>query len=123
MQSPLPDLIQVSRLNDKEREEVMSKLFSQLMSMDERQKVEAMREMIKYMAEKATDEEYLNLCRTNIKLASGLQDNVLSSFLKVRMQAVSQLPKELRDRDQRLLATALQSLDEKTREKMMKAMK
>jgi hypothetical protein len=113
----------VSRLNDKEREEVMSKLFSQLMSMDERQKVEAMREMIKYMAEKATDEEYLNLCRTNIKLASGLQDNVLSSFLKVRMQAVSQLPKELRDRDQRLLATALQSLDEKTREKMMKAMK
>ncbi len=122
MQS-LPDLIQVARLNEKEREEAMSKLFSQLMAMDDRQKLEALRQLIRFMAEKATDEEYLNLCKTNVKIASSLPDNVLSAFLKLRMEAVSGLPKELQGRDQRLLSLALQGLDERSRQKVMMAMK
>ncbi len=119
----LPDIVQISKLSDKEREQTMSNLFSELLKMPDNQKIEALKALLKEMGDKASDYEYINLCKTNIKIASSLPESTLSAFLKLRMQAVSQLPKNYQDRDQKLMMTALNMFDENTKNKIMKAMK
>ncbi len=123
MSTNLPDIVQISRLSDKEREQVISNLFSELLKMPDNQKIEALKALLKEMGDKASDEEYINLCKTNIKVASSLPESTLSAFLKARMQAISQLPKNYQVRDQKLLMAALNTFDESTKNKILNAMK
>ncbi|MFP3165306.1 MAG: dehydrogenase [Acidianus sp.] len=101
---------------------MMSKLFQQLLQMKDEDKINTLKGLIREMAEKATDEEYLNLCKTNLKLASTLPDDVLKAFIQLRMQASSQLPKDLHDRDMKLLTKALGEVDTQIREKISRNM-
>ena len=74
------------------------------------------------MAEKANDEEYINLCKTNIKLASTLPDNILKAFLKIRLQASAELPKNIHDKDMNMINRALALVEPSIREKILKNM-
>ncbi|AWR93572.1 dehydrogenase [Acidianus brierleyi] len=119
----LPDIVQISKLNEKEREKTMSSLFSELLKMPDKQKLEILKNLLKEMGDRASDEEYINLCKTNIKVASSLPEDTLSAFLKLRMQAVSELPKNYQDRDQKLMMNALNTFSDDIKNKIMNAMK
>ncbi len=119
----LPDIVQISKLNEKEREKTMSSLFSELLKMPDNQKLEILKNLLKEMGDRASDKEYINLCKTNIKIASSLPEDTLSAFLKLRMQAVSQLPKNYQDRDQKLMMNALNTFNDNIKSKIMNAMK
>jgi len=119
----LPDIVQISKLNEKEREKTMSSLFSELLKMPDKQKLEILKNLLKEMGDRASDEEYINLCKTNIKIASSLPEDTLSAFLKLRMQAVSELPKNYQDRDQKLMMNALNTFSDDIKNKIMNAMK
>jgi len=119
----LLDIVQISKLNDKEREKTMSSLFSELLKMPDKQKLEILKNLLKEMGDRASDEEYINLCKTNIKIASSLPEDTLSAFLKLRMQAVSELPKNYQDRDQKLMMNALNTFSDDIKNKIMNAMK
>lgn len=123
MSTNLPDIVQISKLNEKEREKTMSSLFSELLKMPDKQKLEILKNLLKEMGDRASDEEYINLCKTNIKIASSLPEDTLSAFLKLRMQAVSELPKNYQDRDQKLMMNALNTFSDDIKNKIMNAMK
>ncbi|AEW04354.1 dehydrogenase [Sulfobacillus acidophilus DSM 10332] len=106
------DVVQIARLPEAERATHMGAMFQQLMAKSPDQQVGQMRELIRQMAEQATDSEYLALCHTNLTLAAGLPEETLKGFLTVRQKAVASLPEALQQRDQTLMMKAFAELPE-----------
>ncbi|MCY0882278.1 MAG: hypothetical protein OWQ50_00305 [Acidianus infernus] len=48
-------ILQIAKMQEKEREETMSKLFQQLLGMKDEDKIKTLKDLIREMAEKATD--------------------------------------------------------------------
>ncbi|EZQ11262.1 MULTISPECIES: hypothetical protein [Acidianus] len=118
------DIVQISKLPEKERENAMEKLFEGLMKMnDDKAKLDALKSLIKEMVEKATDDEYINLCLTNLKIASKLPDEQLKPFIQLRLRASQELPANLSKRDNDMMQKALKMLDPKTAEKISRNMR
>jgi hypothetical protein len=114
------DILKIASLNDSDREKTMQELFKTMLSMSDVEKTAVLKELVKEMAEKASDSQYLNLCITNLKLASSLDDETLKAFLKLRMSVSSSLPKDLAERDMKFIKEGLGKADENTRAKISK---
>ncbi|RIV21956.1 dehydrogenase [Alicyclobacillaceae bacterium I2511] len=115
-----PDMIGLAQLSDEQRQQQLSTLFQQLMPLPASEQVSLMKALIQQMAEKATDVQYLNVCKTNLQIAAQLPDSDLKGFLAIRAQAASQLTPNLADRDKKLLQEALGKADPTIQEKIMK---
>jgi hypothetical protein len=100
----------------------MGQMFQQLLPLSAEQQKEALGDLLRQMGEKASDQQYLDLCATNLKLAAMLPDATLKQFLAVRMQAVSELPPALAERDRTLLRQALDQADHAIGEKITRNM-
>ncbi|AEB95174.1 hypothetical protein [Metallosphaera cuprina] len=116
------DVVQIARLSERERESTMRSLFQQLLALNDDQKLSTLKGLVKEMGEKANDEEYINLCKTNMKLASTLSDDMLKVFLKIRLQASAELPKNIHDRDMNMINRALALVEPSIREKIQRNM-
>lgn len=112
------DVLAVGSMAAPEREATMGKVFEQVMAMPEHEQIAVFKDLIGTMAEKATDTQYLNLCSTNLKLAANLPDTVLKPFLAMRMKSAAELPKNLAERDMKLLQEALSHSDPAVRNKI-----
>lgn len=111
------DVLAVGSMAAPEREATMGKVFEQVMAMPEHEQIAVFKDLIGKMA-KATDSQYLNLCSTNLKLAANLPDTALKPFLAMRMKSAAELPKNLAERDMKLLQEALSHSDPTVRNKI-----
>ncbi|MCY0880533.1 MAG: dehydrogenase, partial [Firmicutes bacterium] len=100
----------------------MEALFDQLWPLPESAQVETFRSLIEVMAQKATDQQYIQLCETNQSLAAALPSQELRRFLDARAKATAMLPKALVDRDAQLMKKALTQAPASVQKILMQAM-
>ena len=112
------DVVALADLSEVERSEKMGAMFQQLGSLPEEEQLAALRSMIREMAEKATDIQYLRLCATNLTLAASLPNDQLKPFLANRMKASSSLPVQLAERDMKHVQEAISKAQPSIREKI-----
>jgi len=94
-----------------------------LFSLREDQAFQALRDIISTLAQRASDEEYINWCKTTMKILASYPDDVVKAGLALRSRVVSSLDKNLQNRDQAIVSRVLSLLDEGTRQKLMRNMK
>ena len=114
--------VAIASMAPAEREAKMGELFQQLLPLPQSEQLSTLQALIKQMAENATDEQYQNLCFTNLKLAAGLPDEALKKFLVVRLEAGKTLHQGLAERDQKLMQISLGEVDAPIRDKIMRNM-
>jgi len=117
------DPIQIARLPENQREVTIRSILQMLFSLREDQAFQALRDVISTLAQRATDEEYINWCKTTMKILASYPDDVVKAGLTLRSRVVSSLDKRLQDRDQAIVSKVLTLLDESTRQKLMRNMK
>jgi hypothetical protein len=74
------------------------------------------------VAERATDQEYINWCLTTMKVLATYPDNVVKAGLALRRSVVASLDKRLADRDAAIISRVLNMLDRSTRDKLTRNM-
>jgi len=117
------DPIQIVNLPQAERDKALSEIFQSLMSLDENTVVKMMTGVLNVLASKATDEEYEKWCESGARVISTYDDNVIKAIIQLRAKAVSNLPKNLAERDAEIMNKVLQNLNYSIREKIMRNMK
>jgi uncharacterized protein YecA (UPF0149 family) len=123
MMSQQLDPIQIARLQYTSRASVINQLLQQLLALDPATAENALKSILTALASKATDEEYKNWCEVTIRLLSMYDDSVVRNVLALRMKVASTLPKNLAERDQKIVMEVLNSLDESVKEKILKNLK
>lgn len=101
------DVRQVVNMSPDEREKFMTQVFNQLMGMSREQVISTLVEFIKQLAAVATDEQYKEVCKTNVGIIGKLPEDVAKQVVQMRLEAQSRLPPGLKERDQRLLMQAI----------------
>ena len=101
------DVRQLLSMDPASRERFLRGLFDQLLRMDREQVVGALVEFLKALSAAATDEQYKDVCKTNVGIIAGLPADVARQVVQARLEAQSRLPPGLRERDQRLLNQAI----------------
>ncbi len=94
-----------------------------LFTLKEDQAFQALRGVIETLAKRAADDEYINWCKTTMKILASYPDEVVKAGLALRSRVVSSLDKNLQNRDQAIVGRVLQLLDEGSRQKLMRNMK
>ena len=117
------DPIQIARLPEDQREQQIRSILQTLFTLKEDQAFQALRSVIETLASRASDEEYINWCKTTMKILASYPDEVIKAGLALRTRVVSSLSKNLQDRDQAIVGRVLQLLDEGTRNKLLRNMK
>ncbi|BDR91188.1 hypothetical protein [Vulcanisaeta souniana] len=117
------DPIQIARLPENQREQQIRSILQMLFTLKEDQAFQALRGVIETLAKKATDDEYINWCKTTMRILASYPDEVVKAGLALRSRAVSSLDKNLQSRDQAIVGRVLQLLDEGARQKLMRNMK
>ena len=97
------DPIQIARLPENQREATIRSILQMLFSLREDQAFQALRDVISTLAQRATDEEYINWCKTTMKILASYPDDVVKAGLTLRSRVVSSLDKRLQDRDQAII--------------------
>lgn len=115
------DVRQVIKMSPSEREKFMSQVFSQLMGLSREQVVSALVDFIKQLSSAATDEQYKEVCKTNVGIIAQLPEAAAKAVVQMRLEAQSRLPPGLRERDQRLLNQAI--AESPYRDKIMSLLK
>ncbi len=117
----MANAVKIAKMDEEKRKEEMSKLIGKLLKDKEEKQLKTLVEMITDMKE-ATDEEYINLCLTNMGIASTLNDTQLKGFMALRMKANSELPGDIKSRDMKMINDAMGKVPENTRNKLSAAM-
>ncbi|ADN51251.1 hypothetical protein [Vulcanisaeta distributa] len=117
------DPIQIARLPENQREQQIRSILQMLFTLKEDQAFQALRGVIETLASRATDDEYINWCKTTMKILASYPDEVVKAGLALRSRVVSSLDKNLQSRDQAIVGRVLQLLDENTRQKLIRNMK
>ncbi|WP_054857542.1 hypothetical protein [Vulcanisaeta sp. JCM 16159] len=117
------DPIQIARLPENQREQQIRSILQMLFTLKEDQAFQALRSVIETLARRASDEEYINWCKTTMKILASFPDDVVKAGLALRTKAVSSLSRDLQNRDQAIVGRVLQLLDEGSRQKLMRNMK
>lgn len=112
------DIVAIANLDKEQRAQKMGELFQQLLAMPVSQREEALANLIADMAQRGSDEAYLALCRTNLELAAAMPDELLRSFLKLRMSVSASLPEALSARDAAMIKNAMATVSPSVREKI-----
>ncbi|ADY00526.1 MAG: hypothetical protein ACP5GZ_00925 [Vulcanisaeta sp.] len=117
------DPIQIARLPENQREQQIRSILQMLFTLKEDQAFQALRGVIETLAKRAADDEYINWCKTTMKILASYPDEVVKAGLALRSRVVSSLDKNLQNRDQAIVGRVLQLLDEGSRQKLMRNMK
>lgn len=116
------DPIAVARMPESQREAVIRDVLQGLFKMSQDQAFQALRSVISTLAERASDQEYINWCLTTMRILASYPDDVVKAGLTLRSRVVSSLDKRLADRDSVIVSRVLSMLDESTRQKLMRNM-
>lgn len=117
------DPIQIAKLPESQREAAIKSILQTLFSLREDQAFQALKDVLLTLAQRATDDEYINWCKTTMKILASYSDDVIRAGLTLRSRVVASLDKRFQDRDQAIVSRVLTLLDESTREKLMRNMK
>ncbi|BFH72646.1 hypothetical protein SJAV_05900 [Sulfurisphaera javensis] len=115
--------LDIARLPYTKRNEILNQTLQFLLTLDEQTIVKTLTDVLTVLASKATDEEYKNWCDSMLRLVSMYDDNVIKAVILLRTKAVSNLPKNLAERDSKILNEVVSSLDSSVKEKILKNMK
>jgi hypothetical protein len=115
------DVLKIAKMDSKDRESAMQKLFGDIFKESDAKKVEMLKSFIMEM-NKADDETYINLCRTNLGIASSMDDNTLKTFIGLRMKANSELPEDIKVRDMNMIKEAMEKSPKSVSAKISKFM-
>ncbi|BAB67342.1 MULTISPECIES: hypothetical protein [Sulfurisphaera] len=115
--------IEVAKLPYTKRNEILNSTLQFLLSLDENTIVKTLTDVLTVLASKATDEEYKNWCDSMLRLVSMYDDKVIKAIVTLRMKAVSNLPKNLAERDSKILNEVLSNLDPSVKEKIIRNIK
>ncbi|AWR93277.1 hypothetical protein [Acidianus brierleyi] len=117
------DPVQIAKMPFTERNDAIMHAFNLLLNLDDKSKLEAFKGLLTALGTKAKDEEYINWCDSTLRVLSMYPDDVIKAVLSLRMKAVSELPKELQEKDQKMVTQVLNGLDPSIKEKILKEMK
>ncbi len=112
------DIVGISRMTPAHRHVQMKQLFETVMHEPDAEQINVLRGLVEMMAEKASHDEFINLCFTNLDLLAERSDIEVRHFLELRAKAVSALPLKLKKRDRALFNEALDQLDQPNRDKI-----
>lgn len=115
--------IEVAKLPYTKRNEILNSTLQFLLSLDENTIVKTLTDVLTVLASKATDEEYKNWCDSMLRLVSMYDDKVIKAIVTLRMKAISNLPKNLVERDSKILNEVLSNLDPSVKEKIIRNIK
>lgn len=115
--------IEVARLPYTKRNEILNSTLQYLLSLDQNTVVKTITDVLNILASKASDEEYKNWCESMLRLLSMYDDSVIKAVISLRMKAVSNLPKNLADRDAKIVNEVINSFDPSVKEKIMRNLK
>ncbi|MFP3163717.1 MAG: hypothetical protein RXQ75_07825 [Acidianus hospitalis] len=113
--------VQIAQLPYTNRIDNIQKIIQTLLSMDPKTAESAVKDLLTALS-KASDEDYKNWCEGTMRVISMFDDSVIKAILSLRMKVVSEMPKEVQDRDSKIVMEVLSSLDESVKEKLMKNM-
>lgn len=116
------DPIAIARLPEDQRRAAISSVLQMLFQMKEEDALNALASVLRTLAEKAKDDEYINWCKTTMSLIASYPDNVVKAALTMRSSAVARLPKNLAERDSQIVKRVLNLLDKATADKLMRNM-
>ncbi|MGC8570609.1 hypothetical protein [Caldivirga sp.] len=116
------DPISVARMPESQRESTIKGVLEGLFKMKQDDAFKALRSVIQTLAERATDQEYINWCLTTMRILASYPDDVVKAGLTLRRNVVSSLDKRLADRDAAIISRVLNMLDNNTRQKLMRNM-
>lgn len=116
------DPIAVARMPENQRESTIRGVLEGLFKMKQDEAFNALRGVIRTLAERATDQEYINWCLTTMRILASYPDDVVKAGLTLRKNVVSSLDKRLADRDAAIISRVLNMLDNNTRQKLMRNM-
>lgn len=83
------DPIQIARLPENQREQQIKSILQMLFTLKEDQAFQALRGVIETLAKRATDDEYINWCKTTMKILASYPDEVVKAGLALRSRVVS----------------------------------
>ncbi len=101
------DVRRLLSMDPSSREAFLKGLFSQLLGMSHEQVVAALVDFLKALSLAATDEQYKEVCKTNVGIIAGLPTDVAKQVVRIRLEAQQRLPPGTRERDQRILNQAI----------------
>ncbi|MEZ0319862.1 MAG: hypothetical protein ABWK05_07740 [Pyrobaculum sp.] len=117
------DPVSIARLPEKQRKETIRGILQGLFTMGEDQAFRALRSVISALAERASDEEYTNWCKTTMEILASYPDEVVKAGLALRAKVVASLDRKLADRDAEIINKVMGLLDDATRRKLMRNLK
>ncbi len=101
------DVRQLISMDPSSRERFMRGVFGQLMGMSRDQVINALVAFISQLSSVANDEQYKEVCKTNVSIIASLPPETARQVVQMRLEAQSRLSPGLRERDQRLLNQAI----------------
>lgn len=116
------NIVEIARMPENERKSEMMDLFKNLMSKNDAEMLSSMKDLITEMCRDANENEYINLCLTNMSIVLSMDDRSLKSFIKIRMKANSELNDSYKSRDMEMIEKAMERLPENDRKRLMAAM-
>ncbi|MCI2415145.1 MAG: hypothetical protein MPF33_07900 [Candidatus Aramenus sp.] len=117
------DPIQIAKMPYTQRNDTIMKVLNTLFTLDDNQKLEAVKGLLTALGAKASDEDYANWCDSMMRVLSMYPDEVVKAVLSLRAKAVQSLPKEVQERDAKVVGQVINSLDASVREKLARNMK
>ncbi|WP_157463205.1 transcriptional regulator [Caldisphaera lagunensis] len=101
------DIKSLLSLPENKREETLKSIFSSLLGLQQDQVVNALTDFLKGLQTYANDNQYKEVCKTNLKIISSLPDNVAKQVIAMRLQAQNNLPENMKNRDKKVLNDAI----------------
>ncbi len=101
------DVKSLLKLPENKKEETLKNVFSSLLGLQQEQVVNALTDFIKEVQKYANDDQYKEICKTNLKIISSLPENVAKQVVMMRLQAQNNLPESMKNRDKKVLNDAI----------------
>jgi len=115
------DVLKIAKMDAEKRKSEMMGFFNLIEKENDENRLITMVSMIKKM-KNAADEEYLNLCLTNMDIVSTFGDSDMKDFMALRMKANSELPDDMKSRDMKMINDAMKTATDRVRTRLTNAM-
>ncbi len=118
------DPIQIARLPENQREQQIRSILQMLFTLKEDQAFQALRGgVIETLAKRATDDEYINWCKTTMKILASYPDEVVKAGLALRSRVVSSWIRTCKTGTRQSWVGCCNCLMRGSRQKLMRNMK
>ncbi len=115
------NIVKIAKMDDEKRKKEMTGILMDLLKEKSEKTQKELEKLITEM-KNVTDDEYLNLCLTNMLIANTLDDENVKNFLALRLKANSEMPDNIKSRDMKMIESAMAKSPENVRARLSSLM-